>query len=63
MYSMTEQESLQAIAELQAECKAKDKRIIDMEYKITNLEYLVRSLSDSLKMKNAWREFDADGRC
>ena len=63
MYSMTEQELLQAIAELQAECKAKDKQIIDMEYKITNLEYLVRSLSDSSKMKNAWREFDADGRC
>lgn len=60
---MTEQELLRAVAELQAECKLKDKLIIDMEYKITNLEYLVRSLSDSLKMKNAWHEFDADGRC
>ena len=60
---MTEQELLQAIAELQVECRAKDERIINMEYKITNLEYLVRSLSDSLKIKNAWHEFDADGRC
>jgi hypothetical protein len=60
---MTEQELLRAVTELITECKLKDKRIIDMEYKITNLEYLVRSLSDSLKMKNAWHEFDADGRC
>jgi len=60
---MTEQELLQAIAELQAECKDRDSQILDMQFKIKDLEYLVRSLSDSLKIKNEWEKFDIDGRC
>ena len=63
MYSMTEQELLQAISELQAECKDRDSRIIAMEYKIKDLEYQVKMLNELLNLKKAWRDVDVDGRC
>ena len=63
MYSMTEPELLQAIAELQAECVNKDSLILDMQFKIKDLEYQIKMLNDLLQLKKAWRDFDVDGRC
>ena len=63
MYSMTEPELLQAIAELQAECRNRDSQILDMQFKIRDLEYQIKMLNDLLQLKKAWRDFDVDGRC
>ena len=63
MYSMTEPELLQAIAELQAECVNKDSLILDMQFKIKDLEYQIKMLNNLLKLKKTWRDFDVDGRC
>lgn len=60
---MTEPELLQAIAELQAECVNKDSLILDMQFKIKDLEYQIKMLNNLLKLKKTWRDFDVDGRC
>jgi peptidoglycan hydrolase CwlO-like protein len=60
---MTEQELLQAIAELQAECVNKDSQILDMQFKIKDLEYQIKMLNNLLNLKKTWRDFDVDGRC
>ena len=63
MYSMTEQELLQAIAELITECKLKDKRLAELEYMVKDLQYQLDRSNNQLKQKNAWEQFDPDGRC
>ena len=63
MYNMTEPELLQAIAELQAECVNKDSLILDMQFKLKDLEYQIKVLNNLLKLKKTWRDFDVDGRC
>jgi hypothetical protein len=63
MYNMTEPELLQAIAELQAECVNKDSQILDMQFKIKDLEYQIKMLNNLLNLKKTWRDFDVDGRC
>lgn len=60
---MTEPELLHAIAELQAECVNKDSLILDMQFKIKDLEYQIKMLNNLLKLKKTWRDFDVDGRC
>ena len=60
---MTEPELLQAIAELQAECRNRDSQILDMQFKIKDLEYQIKMLNNLLKLKKTWRDFDVDGRC
>jgi Tfp pilus assembly protein FimV len=60
---MTEQELLQAIAELITECKLKDKRLAELEYMVKDLQYQLDRSNNQLKQKNAWEQFDPDGRC
>jgi len=63
MYSMTEHELLRAVTELITECKLKDKRLADLEYMVKDLQYQLERSNNQLKMKNAWEQFDPDGRC
>jgi D-alanyl-D-alanine dipeptidase len=60
---MTELELNQAIAELQAECKAKDRRLVDLEYIVKDLQYQLDRANSQLQLKNAWDKYDIDGRC
>ena len=60
---MTEQELLRAVIELITECKLKDKRLADLEYMVKDLQYQLERSNNQIKMKNAWHDFDIDGRC
>ena len=63
MYSMTESELLRAVTELITECKLKDKRLAELEYKVKDLQDQLDRSNNQLKQKNAWEQFDPDGRC
>ena len=60
---MTELELNQAIAELQAECKAKDRRLADLEYIVKDLQYQLDRANSQLQLKHSWDKYDIDGRC
>ena len=63
MYSMTESELLRAVTELITECKLKDKRLAELECMVKDLQYQLDRSNNQLKQKNAWEQFDPDGRC
>jgi len=60
---MTELELNQAIAELQAECKDKDRRLVDLEYIVKDLQYQLDRANSQLQLKHSWEKYDIDGRC
>lgn len=60
---MTELELNQAIAELQAECKDKDRRLVDLEYIVKDLQYQLDRANSQLQLKYSWEKYDIDGRC